>query len=233
MAELASKSTRLDLLWSDKAPFLITLFLGALAWLVNYSVQLYDSAAVLEYALVPIGQAADLDSYRLTVHNISKTRTSTCVNYTIAVEPNRKAPNLQKMGSGLTSFAAVDLEFTVERLSLSASAGALRPRAGFWMDFKVAHGAVVSLSWIPNTDCSSTDEKGSPVLLERSPQTWLIANSLKVMWGALGAWAVVLLWTYFTAAAASRRSGEGGATPAPTPAAGPSAAAPTEGAEGG
>lgn len=180
-------------MFTDKAPYLVTLFVAAVAWAVTHFVDRVIDAPTLEFTIstTPVPGGALYSEYVVKVRNLSGKATFREPEFTIVARD--KETQFVTKGDFTTIRArppgtAVDGVARVDRTGAYFKIPVFPPQAEF--DLITRYGGTVPPVFVGRPPAVGTE---SFVLLEASLQTWLAKHEFSIITCVLGLWLLLLL----------------------------------------
>ena len=208
-------------LMSEKAPYVVTVFVATLGFLISQTVDRYNKAPTVEFSIEKTGLLADVvalsgaasaagpkifldvlpslgqSGYVLSLENISSTHVITCARFDFLLLPRPGGPS-PSISNWVTSTSATS---PVKRLGaekkerLGVTVVDMQP--GGWIELRINASNVGDVSILPRPCGASELGPGAaksdlPIVQPRSFGTMLSKYGMQVFWLALAAWAALL-----------------------------------------
>lgn len=197
--DAGSRSPRLSSsLYSEKAPYLISLFVGAFAWLVSYTVARYEKVPVIVYSIATLPRTAaepDIANFAVSLRNISSAQAVSCValHFRAAEKKADAPPPLAKGPVTLLTNSIVRHSLDERDGSVVLEAFSMQPQAGIQVQVSGLRVDLIRVFTSPCTSVRGNQAEGLlPILKEESLETVVLEKSLLLLWGGLVAWALAL-----------------------------------------
>lgn len=191
--------------FAEKAPYLLTLFVALIGWLVTYTASRYERAPLVEYAIDDadgqlICNGATAKEFITTMRNISPSASIACVRILFSARSPGSDTNVSLEKGELVHIAGPTVFPVFNKLpaeEIIVFQMDLHPGAAIAVPVSTTIPARLSLALAQCELPSGQPSSGSlPVLLASSWQTWLIRHSLSVLWvgGVLFAVSLCLIY---------------------------------------
>lgn len=202
MDEVAASSRPSGALYSDKAPYLVTLFVGALAWLVSYTVARYEKVPVIVYSVAaptPSAAASGVTNFAATFTNISPAQAIDCAAIQLKAVGTTAGsdPPLAKGKVTLLTNSIVRHTLDEEAGAVVLQVFSMQPEAAIRVQASAAGTNSLRVFTAPCVSARGEQKPGLlPILKEESLETLVLQRSLLLLWSGAMAWAVALTILY-------------------------------------
>ncbi len=189
-------------LLAEKAPYLFTLFIGAVGWLISYTVARYEEIPVIAYSISQnpssIGKQSTRD-FEVSFSNISHTKAVACVAlHLLSDKPQPDAEStIQADGGTMTGTSLMKRVNDPSPGELTISVMSMSPGASFRTQISVAPPAGLRVVEGPcKIDPMPSEAVVRPLLKEESFETWILVHSMALLWSGIVGWALALCALY-------------------------------------
>lgn len=190
-------------LYAERAPYILTLFVGALAWLVSYTVAWYEKVPVIAYsvaALPPSAKASGVvANFVATFTNISPAQAVDCAAIQLRAVGTKAGSNppLAKGKVTLLTNSIVSLSLNEGDGAVVLQVVAMQPEAALRLQVSAEAANTLSVFTAP---CVSEHGKQLaarlPILKEESLETLVLQRPLLLLWSGAVVWALALATLY-------------------------------------
>lgn len=194
-----------DFFRSEKAPYVVTLFVAALAWTMLRTADRLVNTPFIEYRIDPVKIDNKLDGIEIRFRNITPSSSFECFLVTVASDSTEKLrfgePASQKhvlrgtVAAALTVTRAKPNEWEIQATDVLPGADiALRvPVIGKDQPRIMVRQCREEGPVVKSEDREGSGKKASPrpvvpTLLQRSLTTWFVEFELLILWAALSVW---------------------------------------------
>lgn len=194
-----------DFFRSEKAPYVVTLFVAALTWTMLRTSDRLVNTPFIEYRIDPVRIDNKLDGVEIRFRNITPSSSFECFLVTVASSSPDKLrfgdPTVQRhflrgtVAAALTVTRAKPDEWEIQATDLLPGADiALQvPVIGKDEPRIMVRQCLEDEPGIKSEDREGSKKKtsprpGIPTLLHRSLTTWFVEFELLILWAALGVW---------------------------------------------
>ena len=209
-------------LGSEKAPFIVTLFIAALSWTAIHTSERLSSTPFVEYRIAPTHSESGVQGIEIRLRNITASSRFDCFGLTLVTRRQEtlkfgdaKSQQHHLRGTvfaSLTVKQAKDNEWGIDVANLSPGAdiALFVPTSGDGSPVVLA-SSCPSVPVMPKGGEKGDADKGEkpaaavPVLIQRSFTTFFVEYEITILWGALVAWLALMLFLMWPSPPAKRK----------------------------
>lgn len=190
-------------LFSDKAPYLVTLFVGSLAWLVSYTVARYEKVPVIVYSIsaLPRSAAANgVTTFAATLTNISPAQAVDCVAIQLKAVGTNASPDPPLARGKVTLLTNSIVKHTLdeEEGAVVLQVLGMQPEAAIRVQASATATNSLRVFTAPCVSARGEQKSGLlPILKEESLETLVLQRSLIILWSGVFVWAAALAILYW------------------------------------
>lgn len=189
-------------IFADKVPYVVTLLVAVFAWLVSYTVARYEKVPLIEYQVDQHSRAAPDPAptrFIVTLVYISPAQAVACAQLRFRSRvmgsdaDTMLTPEPMRVLSG--PLIATSLLQKGKDLTLQVP---LQPGTRLEVPMRAADAAHLGVFSEPcETEDGAPVSGLLPILKPESMETWVIRQSLTLLWVGALVWAAILLWLYW------------------------------------